>query len=88
VLFATDGQKHLIQVPLVVRSRVPTAQLMGIGLPEFPASIPHRLVRQEDATFGRELFDVPVAQAEAEIQPDTVADDLGREPMALVRIGG
>jgi hypothetical protein len=74
-------------VPLVARSRAPTAQLIGIGLPELPAPIPHRLIRQEEATFRHELFDLPVAQAEAEIQPDTVADDLDREPMALVGIG-
>jgi len=33
---------------------------------------------------GYEFFDVAVAEAEAEVQPDAVADDLGREAMTLV----
>jgi hypothetical protein len=39
VLFATDGQKHFVEVPRVAGSRAPTAQLMGIGLPELPGPI-------------------------------------------------
>jgi hypothetical protein len=56
-------------------------------LPELLTPVSHGFVRQKDAAFGHELFDVPVAEAEAEIQPDAVADDLRREPMALIRIG-
>jgi hypothetical protein len=48
--------------------------------------IPHRLVRQNDAALGHELFDIPIAEAEAEVEPDTVADDLGWEAMAFVEI--
>jgi multiple sugar transport system substrate-binding protein len=36
---------------------------------------------------GHQLFNVPVAQAEAKVEPNPVADDFGREPMALVGIG-
>jgi hypothetical protein len=87
VAFAIDRQKDLIEVPLVARSGTSAAQLVGIRPPEHPAPIPHRLIRQNDTAFGHQLFDVSVTQAEAEIQPDTVADDLGWEPMALVGIG-
>jgi hypothetical protein len=86
VPFATDGQKHLIEVPLVARSRAPTAQQIGIGLPKFPAPIPHRLVRQDDAALRHELFDVPVTEAETKVQPDAMTDDLRWEPMALIWI--
>jgi hypothetical protein len=44
VAFAADAQKHLIQVPLVSRPGPPPVELIGIGLPEFPASIAHRLI--------------------------------------------
>src|SRR5918996_2008386 len=36
----------------------------------------------------QELFHISVAGAEAEIQPDAVADDLGREAVMLVASGG
>jgi hypothetical protein len=82
-----DGQKDLIQVPFITRSRATPAELIGISLPELPASIPHGFVGQRDPALRHQLFDVPVAQAEAEVQPHTMANDLGWEPMALVGIG-
>ena len=44
-------------------------------------------IRQDDATFRHQPLDVPVAQAEAKIQLDTVADDLCWEAMALIQVG-
>jgi hypothetical protein len=85
--FLVDREKHLVQVPLVPRSGTPVAHLIDIGLPEFQAPIPYRLIGQDDATFRHELFDVPIAQAEGKVQPHAVADDLRREPMALVGVG-
>jgi hypothetical protein len=72
---ATDGQKHLIQVPPVAGAGTPATELIGIHSPEFPAPISHRFVRQDDATGGHHLFDIPVAEAEAEVEPDAMAND-------------
>jgi len=55
-------------------------------VPDLPAPVADRLVRQEDAACGHHLFGVPVAQAEAKVEPDPVADNLGRDAMALVGI--
>jgi hypothetical protein len=71
----------------VARSRMPAAQLIGIGLPEFPTPIPHGLVSERDATFGPQLFDLPRAEAAAAVEPDTVANDLGWEAMTCVGTG-
>jgi hypothetical protein len=87
VAFALDREEDLIEGLLVARSGTPAAELMGVNPSEFPAPIPHRFIRQDDATFGHQLFHVAVAEAEAEIHPDTVADDLGREPLALIQVG-
>jgi hypothetical protein len=56
-------------------------------LPELAAPIAHSLVRQDDAALGHQLFDVTVAETEAKVQPDTVADNLCRKPMALIPVG-
>jgi hypothetical protein len=85
--FAVDGEEDFIQMPLVTRSRMLAAQLIGIGLPKLATPIPHGFIGQGNAAFGHQLFDVPVAEAEAEIQPHTVADDFDREPVALIRVG-
>jgi hypothetical protein len=37
--------------------------------------------------LSHELFEVPVAEAEAAVQPDAVSDDLCWEPVALAEIG-
>jgi hypothetical protein len=86
--FAVDGQKHLIQVPLVARPGPAASELMGIRLSEFPAPLPDRLVGDDDSTGEQQLFDIAVAEAEAKVQPDAMADDLGRKPMVCVRGGG
>ena len=44
----------------------------------------HGFVRQHDAAFHHQLFDVLLAQAEGEGQPHTVANDLHRKPVAFV----
>lgn len=64
------------------------AHLRGLGLAELPAPIPHRLLGEDDAACSHERVDIAVAQAAAEVQPDTMTDDLCREPMALVGVGG
>jgi hypothetical protein len=84
---ALNDEKHLIQVPLVVRSRTPAARLVGVGLPERSAPIPDRFRGQANAAFSHERFDVPVAEANAKVQPDTIADHLCREPMTRVWMG-
>jgi hypothetical protein len=37
-----------------------------------------------EPSFGQEFLNIAVAQGEAEIQPDGVLDDLGREAMAAI----
>ena len=37
-----------------------------------------------EAALGQQFFDIAVAQGKAEIEPDRVLDDLGREPMAAI----
>jgi hypothetical protein len=81
-----NGEKHFIQMPLVTRLRPTTTQLIGILLAEFPAPLPDRFIRYNDTAGKQEFLYIAVAQAETEIEPNRVADDLGRK--AVVLIGG
>ena len=54
-------------------------ELVRIHVPERPAPRAHGFVGQRDA---------PVAEAEAAMQPDAVAHNLGREPMTLRGVDG
>ena len=71
-----NGEKHLIQVPLVARSRMPVAELIGVGLPKLPTPLTDGFMGYGDATLEQELLHVAIAQGEAIIEPDSMADDL------------
>jgi hypothetical protein len=83
-LFATDGQTHLIQMPLVAWSGAPVPSLVGVGLPELPAPLAHGFIGEADPACGQQLLHIAIAEAEAEIQSHAIADDLCRETMAFV----
>jgi hypothetical protein len=52
---------------LIPKLMVSALQLIRILLPKLPEPRAHGFVRQQDAAFGRELFDIRLAQAKAEI---------------------
>jgi hypothetical protein len=83
---AVDREKDLIQVPLVARLGAPATELIGIRLPELLAPLPDRFVGDDDSTSEQQLFDIAIAEAEAEVEPDAVADDLGREAVVFVPV--
>ena len=49
--------------------------------------MPYALMGHNDAAFGQNQLDVAQAETEHVIQPDGVADDLGRKPMPRIRGG-
>jgi hypothetical protein len=62
-------------------------ELIGIGLTKLAAPLPDGFVGHRDAAGKQQVFNIVIAEAEPKIQPDRVADDLGREAMILVRVG-
>jgi hypothetical protein len=81
-----NREKHLVEVPFVPRLRASTTELVRIVLTELAAPLADRFIGHDDATGEQELFHISVAEAEAEIEPDRVADDLGREAVVLVTV--
>src|SRR5262245_38895871 len=79
-------EKDLIEMPIVTGLRPPMTELIGILLAKFMTPFPNRFVRDNDATGQQQLPDIPVAEAEAEVQPDRMADDLDRETVVLITV--
>src|SRR5690348_15379257 len=71
-------------MPAITRPRaMPTQPSCDRGTElQYPA--PHRFVGNVEPSVGQQFLDIAVAQGEAEIKPDRVLDDLGREAMAAV----
>jgi hypothetical protein len=87
MLHALDPDEDFVQVPLIPWPRPVTAQAVGETRTEFLAPTSHRLVGDENAALSQEQLNIPQAEAEHVVQPDSVADDLGGEPVAVVGIG-
>jgi hypothetical protein len=87
VAFAIDGEKDLLQMPLVAGSGTPLTELIGIRLAKLAAPLAAGFVGHDHAACQEQLFHITVAEAEADVQPDAIADDLGRKPMVCVWAG-
>ena len=87
VLHALDPDEHLIHVPLVPGSWSAKPQAVCEGLAKLLAPSTNRLVRDNSATLSQKQLDIPEADAEHMVQPDSMADDLGGKAVAIVRIG-
>ena len=82
--FTIDGEEHLIQMPLVARPGRRRRSSLAYAWPNFRHHLADGFVGDDDPTGEQQLFDISIAEAEAEIEPDAVADDLGREAMVLI----
>ena len=61
----------------------------SVILTEFQALLPHNLMANRDPGSGQDLVHMPQAQEKAEVEPDRVANDLGREAVAgIAGVGG
>src|SRR5215467_14517595 len=87
---AIDGQKDFIQVPLVPWLGASVLQLIRVVLPEFQTPLADGLMGHVDATLEQDLFHVAIAQREAIVEPDPMADNLTGEAVVLVafRVSG
>jgi hypothetical protein len=81
-----DRQTHLVQVPFIPWPGTTAPELIGKILSKLPTPFAHHCMGHHDATGEQELFHIAIAEAETEIQPAPVADDLGWEAVILVSV--
>ena len=56
------------------------------GNPEGLAPVSDGLVRDRNAPLSEKVFDVAEAEGEPVVEPDSVADNRGREPVAWIAV--
>jgi hypothetical protein len=87
MLNALDPDEHLIEVPLVPRSRPTASQTVRKAPAKFPTPASHRLMGNNDGPLSQQQFHIAQAEAEHVVQPNSVADNLRGKAMAVVWIG-
>jgi hypothetical protein len=63
-------------------------ELVSILLAKLAAPLVNGLIGHDHSTLKQELSDITKAQAESEVQPHGVADNLGRKAVILICRGG
>src|SRR5438093_1163430 len=61
---ALDGEKDLIEMPLVTRPRPSTPELSGILLTKLTTPLANGFIGHNDAAFKEQFFNIAEAQAE------------------------
>jgi hypothetical protein len=77
VLYTLDPDEHLVQMPLISKPWPSVAQAVDKALAKFLAPAPHRLIGDDNTTFGEEQLDISQAEAEHMVQPNSMTEDLG-----------
>jgi len=81
---AADCHEEFVQMPAVADRSGPMPEPPCVRQAEGFASVPDGFVRHCDPALGEEVFDVAETEGEAVVEPDGVADNRGREPIAWI----
>ena len=71
---------------LIAETTLTPSQILSIVGTELLAPDSNGFIRSDDSMFVQKILDIAEAHAEAMINPDSVADDFRREPMAVTAI--
>ena len=79
-----DRHEDFIQEPRLSESTLSALQLPSVVGAELSAPLPNGFVRHDDSSFGQQILNIPEAQAVSVVEPDDMADDVGRKAMPKV----
>ncbi len=74
-------------MPFVARAGPTPAQTVRKARAGLQAPPPDAFVGDDHAAFGQDQLDITKAGAEDMIEPDCLADQIGRKAMTIVRVG-
>ena len=77
-----SGDEEFVEMPCVADAAMTLPELPGVGTAKDLTPVPDGFVRDGDAAVCEEVFDLAETEAESIVEPDGVADDDGREPIA------
>ena len=82
---AMDRKVHFIERPAVSRARRSRPKPLDVDSATLLRPVANGFISNDNPALGHDLFDIPVAETEAKVQPHAVADDLGRESATVIQ---
>jgi len=76
MLLAIDLHEYFIDIERITKSSVLTLQTAGINGSEFYTPEADRFSADSDTSLSKEVFNIPVAQVESEVELDSIGDDI------------
>jgi hypothetical protein len=86
MLHAVHLHEDFVDEKSIAVSPVLPLQTYGVQCAEFYAPEADLFAAHGCATFGEQILDISVAQAEPVVEPDGVGNDIGRESVSFVSI--
>jgi hypothetical protein len=88
VLLVVDFDEDFLDVKGITITSIFSFQSAGVNSTEFDAPEADRFAADSDASLGKEIFDIAVAQIETIVEPDGAGNDIEWESMALICVHG
>jgi hypothetical protein len=82
-LLSLNLHEDFVDIPSIAQRTLPSSEESGISRPKLQAPVSNCFIGDADTTLGQQIFDIPEAEREPMVKPDCMADNLGRESVAL-----
>jgi hypothetical protein len=86
MLLAVDLDEDFIDVERVTIASVFSLQPTSINSPEFDTPETDCFTADSDSSFGKEVFNIAMAQVETIVELDSVRNDVWRESVSFISI--
>ncbi len=83
-LLALNLHEDFVYVPDITASPMSHSNLPGEFWPELETPESDCLVGDNDSALGEQILDIPKAECESMLEPDTITNDLSRKTMTFV----
>jgi hypothetical protein len=80
-------RKDYFQVPLITWLRASTLQLIRVVLPKLQTPLADGFMGDVDTAFKEQLLHIAIAQGEAVVEPDAMANDFAWKAVIFVACG-
>jgi hypothetical protein len=84
LLLPVDSNEDFVQVPNIAQAALTPFQFSGVVGTELLTPDSNGFIRDDNPALGQKILNIPEAQAEAMVNPHSIANDFWREAMTVI----